>query len=129
VYRDCGPLGGIHAALSKSKADLNLMMAVDMPFVTPELLRFLRDKAVASNATVTIPRTERGLQPLCAIYRSAFAAVADCALRDKKYKIDALFSEVSILVIEPEELGRMGFSERTFFNVNTPEDLNAARGG
>src|SRR3954467_10230423 len=42
VYRDCGPLGGIHAALSKSKTDLNLMMAVDMPFVSAELLRFLR---------------------------------------------------------------------------------------
>jgi molybdopterin-guanine dinucleotide biosynthesis protein A len=33
VFRDCGPLGGIHAALLGSFTELNLMLAVDMPFV------------------------------------------------------------------------------------------------
>src|SRR5689334_356060 len=33
IFRDRGPLGGIHAALSSTKTDLNLMVAVDLPFI------------------------------------------------------------------------------------------------
>ncbi|HJT70124.1 MAG TPA: molybdenum cofactor guanylyltransferase, partial [Terriglobales bacterium] len=33
VFPDRGPLGGIHAALSQSSADLNLILAVDLPFL------------------------------------------------------------------------------------------------
>jgi len=130
IFPGCGPLGGIHAALVHSSADLNLMLAVDMPFVSCELLAFLFDVAAAEdnagNAMVTIPRTSRGLQPLCAIYRRDFSAVAEQALRAGKYKIDAAFSSVSIRVIEERELAAAGFSERSFFNVNTPEDRVAA---
>jgi molybdenum cofactor guanylyltransferase len=136
IFPGCGPLGGIHAALVHSSADLNLMLAVDMPFVSCELLAFLFDVAAAegenndkvSRAMVTVPRTSRGLQPLCAIYRRDFSAVAEQALRAGKYKIDAAFSSVPIRVIEERELVAAGFSEQSFFNVNTPQDRLAAEG-
>ena len=137
IFPGCGPLGGIHAALVYSSADLNLMLAVDMPFVSRELLAFLfavaenedEDKAKdASHAMVTVPRTSRGLQPLCAIYRRDFSAVAEQALRAGKCKIDAAFSSASVRVIEEGELAAAGFSEQSFCNVNTPEDRLAAEG-
>ncbi len=130
IFPGCGPLGGIHAALVYSSAELNLMLAVDMPFVSCELLTFLFAAAEdnASHAMVTIPRTSRGLQPLCAIYRRDFSAVAEQALRAGKYKIDAAFSSVPVVVIEERELVAAGFSEQSFFNVNTPQDRLAAEG-
>ena len=126
VYSGCGPLGGIHAALVGSSAELNLMLAVDMPFVSEDLLRFLFATAEEGEAVVTVPRTAKGLQPLCAVYRRHFANAAELALRAGKYKIDAAFSALSIRVIEDHQLSSAGFSERSFFNVNTPEDLRAA---
>ena len=133
IFPGCGPLGGVHAALVHSLAELNLMLAVDMPFISRELLAFLFDVAAgednAGHAVVTIPRTSRGLQPLCAIYRREFSAVAEQALRAAKYKIDAVFASVSTSVIEESELAAAGFSEQSFFNVNTPEDRLAAEGG
>ena|SRR5271157_1292141 len=132
IFPGCGPLGGIHAALVHSSAELNLMLAVDMPFVSSELLAFLFAAAAAehnaSHAMVTIPRTSRGLQPLCAIYRRDFSAVAEQALRAGKYKIDAAFSSVPVRVIEERELVTAGYSEQSFFNVNTPQDRLAAEG-
>jgi len=128
VFPGCGPLGGIHAALVQSTAELNAMVAVDMPFVSAELLAFLFAAAGKSGAIVTVPRVGKGLQPLFAVYRRGFALVAEEALRAGKYKIDAVFASVSTSVIEESELAAAGFSERSFFNANTPQDWMAAVG-
>jgi molybdopterin-guanine dinucleotide biosynthesis protein A len=127
VYRDAGPLAGIHAALLQSSAELNLMLAVDMPFVSQALLAFLFTSATSTDALVTVPRTGRGFQPLCAVYRLGFAKAAEQALRAGKYKIDALFAGLRTRVIEESELQTAGFSAELFMNVNTPEDLQAAQ--
>jgi molybdopterin-guanine dinucleotide biosynthesis protein A len=122
IFPGCGPLAGIHAALTHSTAELNLMLAVDMPFISRELLKFLLATAEASDPIITVPRTSRGFQPLCAVYRRDFATAAEQALRAGKYKVDAAFSGVSVRVIEENELAAAGFSEQSFFNVNTPQD-------
>jgi len=126
VFPGCGPLAGIHAALKHSSAEVNLMLAVDMPFVSSDLLKFLLEAATDTNAMVTVPRTIRGLQPLCAVYRRAFAPFAERALREGRYKIDATFAEVPIHVIGGEKLAAAGFSDKDFFNVNTPGDYRMA---
>lgn len=126
IFSGCGPLAGIHAALVHSSAELNLMLAVDMPFVSAELLLFLFTAAENTDAVVTVPRTRKGLQPLCAVYRREFCTAAEQALRAGKFKIDAAFSGVAIRLIEECELVAAGFSERSFFNVNTPQDRVAA---
>jgi molybdopterin-guanine dinucleotide biosynthesis protein A len=128
VYRDRGPLGGIHAALSGSPTEWNLMLAVDLPFVEPEFLRYLLLRARESSAIITVPRAGGGLQPLCAVYRREFAEVAERSLRDGKNKIDLLFAEAETCVIEEDELLRLGFSVEMFRNLNTPEELEKAKG-
>ena len=127
TFPGCGPLGGIHAALAQSSFRLNLMLAVDMPFVSCELLSFLFARAEDNAAVVNVPRINDGLQPLCAIYRRDFAAVAEQALRAGKYKIDTLFADVSMNVIEETALISAGFSAQSFFNMNTPQDFSDQR--
>jgi molybdenum cofactor guanylyltransferase len=123
VYRDRGPLGGIHAALSSSGSELNLMLAVDLPLMKPEFLKFLISQAKASGAVVTVPNAAGGLQPLCAIYRKGFLPIAEESLKAGRNKIDPLFAKVESRVINEEELQRAGFPPEMFRNVNTPEDL------
>src|SRR5262245_31211728 len=43
IFPGCGPLGGIHAALSNSKTQFNLVTGVDTPFLSPGLLRYIVD--------------------------------------------------------------------------------------
>jgi molybdopterin-guanine dinucleotide biosynthesis protein A len=126
VFRGCGPLGGIHSALASSSAELNLMLAVDMPFVSEDLLEFLLRVAEGSDAVVTVPKTSRGFQPLCAVYRPAFLSPAEQELTAGKYKIDSAFAGLPLRIVEEAELAAAGFSEDCFFNVNTPEDCRAA---
>jgi molybdopterin-guanine dinucleotide biosynthesis protein A len=127
VYRERGPLGGIHAALSGSTTEVNVMLAVDLPFVTQKLLQYLLSRALESGAMVTVPRTGSGFQPLGAVYRRGFAEVAEQSLLEGKNKIDSLFARVETCVIEESELVRAGFSEQMFRNLNTPEELEKAK--
>jgi molybdopterin-guanine dinucleotide biosynthesis protein A len=41
IVPGCGPLSGVHAALSSARFDATLMLACDMPFVSAPLLRHL----------------------------------------------------------------------------------------
>ncbi len=126
LFPGCGPLGGIHAALVDARAELNAILAVDMPFVSAELVSFLLAAAEECDATVTVPRTRSGFQPLCAVYRRDFAPTAEQALRAGNYKIDATFAGVRLRIVEEAELAAAGFSEKNFLNINTPEDRRAA---
>jgi molybdenum cofactor guanylyltransferase len=128
VFRGCGPLGGIHAALLASRTKTNLILAVDMPFISRAFLEYLIEKARdAPEAVVVVPRCDGGRQPLCAIYRREFAAAAENALRAGQNRIDLLFEVVHTSVIEPADLENAGFASNIFRNLNTPDELEAGK--
>ncbi len=127
-FCECGPLGGIHAALRASLTELNLMLAVDMPFVSWAFLQFLIGHARGTpGAVALVPFDGEGRQPLCAVYRREFADAAEDALRAGKNRIDSLFDAPRTRVIGREELESAGFSRAIFRNLNTPEELEAEK--
>jgi molybdopterin-guanine dinucleotide biosynthesis protein A len=126
IFSNCGPLGGIHAALRSSQTDLNLILAVDVPFISPALLQYLLKCASNSAAVVTVQQTGGGYQPLCAIYRRDFANAAEKGLQAGRYKIDTLFSATATQTVTEEELETSGFSPKMFQNLNTPRELAEA---
>ena len=110
-----------------TRTELNLIVAVDMPFLQPDCLTIWSLRRVAATAMVVVPEAGGGLQPLCAVYRRDFAEVAERSLRAGKNKIDRLFAEVQTRVIEQEELERNGFAEEMFRNLNTEQDWQEAK--
>jgi molybdopterin-guanine dinucleotide biosynthesis protein A len=126
VFPGRGPLGGIHAALISSAAELNLMLAVDLPSVELRFLAYLVNAARRTSALVTLPHAAGGWQPLCAVYRREFATVAEQSLREGSNRIDMLLVRVETRVIRAEELESVGFSATMFRNLNTPEELECA---
>jgi phospholipid/cholesterol/gamma-HCH transport system ATP-binding protein len=127
IFQNCGPLGGIHAALRASATELNLILAVDVPFVAAQFLSYMIAQAVnCSSASAVVPRAAGGWQPLCAVYRRSFAEGAETALRAGHNKIDRLFDLLEIRVIDEDELVRAGFSLDIFRNLNTREELEVA---
>lgn len=127
IYPERGPLGAIHAALCRTQTELNLMLAVDLPFVPGTFLCYLVREAEKSQATVTLPRVTARLQPLCAVYRREFAEVADNFLQAGKNKIDASFQGLRIRVMDEQELTEQGFTPGMFRNLNTREEWESAQ--
>jgi molybdopterin-guanine dinucleotide biosynthesis protein A len=126
IFPNRGPLAGIHAALRSSQTDLNLILAVDVPFISPAFLQYLLNRASNSAALVTVVQSGGGYQPLCALYRREFAEAAEQALQAGRYKIDTLFTPTTTQTITEEELKNVDFSPSLFRNLNTPRELSEA---
>jgi molybdopterin-guanine dinucleotide biosynthesis protein A len=124
-FSDRGPLGGIHAALLSSQTDLNFVLSVDTPFVTPACARFLVDIAAGNDALATVPNVG-GIHPVSAVYRRAFAGHAERALSAGHNKIGALLEQLPVTYVSEDQLCRAGFAPGIFDNLNTPDDLARA---
>jgi molybdopterin-guanine dinucleotide biosynthesis protein A len=113
----CGPLGGLETALAEARDDVVAIIACDMPFVTRQLLGYLL--ALAGEADIVVPVTERGYHPLCAVYTRACLPVVIRHLRDGQFKMAALFDEVRVRSVIRQELEALGDPDRLLANINT----------
>jgi molybdopterin-guanine dinucleotide biosynthesis protein A len=123
VFPDRGPLGGIHAALSATTTEWNVILAVDLPGVTAALLQWILKMAREAGSQVTVASAVGGLQPLCGVYRKGFRERAEKALKDDHNKVDASFDRGSLRILTEEEVRAAGFLPEVFVNVNTPEQF------
>lgn len=121
-FPGCGPLGGIHAALSMTRTELNLILSVDLPLMKAEFLRWLVNEAAQGNELATVPRHNDRNEPLCAVYRRSLLPAVEEALQAGQYKVDRIFSQAATRFISEDEMSRAGFQDEIFRNVNTPAE-------
>jgi molybdenum cofactor guanylyltransferase len=127
IFPGCGPLGGIHTALSHAQTTHSLIIGVDTPFLVPEFLAYMAERAATSDAVVITPEIDDYTQPLGTVYSLDFLPIAERAIKAGNYKIVPLFPRNQTLVIKQSELRRFAFAAEMFENLNTPEDMERAR--
>src|SRR4029078_8009288 len=120
-----GPLGGIHAALTAADGWHGVVrLAGDLLFVRVDLLATLRDRAPWADAVA--PRSARGIEPLCARYARALRPAADAAVRAGQLAVHEMLEQRAVDFIAEVELAALDPDGRSFFNVNTTDDLARA---
>jgi len=126
VYKNCGALGGLHAALASAKHNWVMVVACDLPFVTSELLHRLARLRENFQAVVPV-QTDNRLQPLCALYRrEPCLHKAHELLKRGELRPRVLIEEVRTRRVTPDEWFDLEGAESFFMNVNTPEDFARA---
>lgn len=115
---DCGPLGGLDAALAEAREAAVIVLACDMPFVTGALLAHLA--TLLGGADAVVPRTERGYHPLCAVYTRACREVVSRRLTGGNLALMALLDDLRVRAVPADELAVFGDPARLLANVNTP---------
>ena len=125
IIPGCGPLSGIHAALSTTRSELNLILSVDMPLISPDFLRWLTQTAASGDELAIVPEAHGRTQPLCSVFRRAAVAQAENALRTREYKVDHLFSILPTRLVAEIDWRAAGFLPGIFRNVNTPAEYEA----
>jgi molybdenum cofactor guanylyltransferase len=125
---DRGPLGGLHAALLDASHDRVLVLACDLPFVTAALLeRLVSESGTGEEIDAVLPRSARGLEPLCALYMKRCAGRVLARLERGDLAVAGLVDDLRVREIGPEALAP--YDDGSLFeNVNTPHDHARARG-
>jgi molybdopterin-guanine dinucleotide biosynthesis protein A len=122
-----GALGGLLTALSAAQFSTVIVVACDMPFVNPEILADASDQLHAQQVDVVIPLTEKGYEPLHAVYRRETCLPAvRAALEAGERRLISWFPSVKVIQIDKHDLIKFDPARIAFWNVNTPEDLHKA---
>jgi molybdopterin-guanine dinucleotide biosynthesis protein A len=121
-----GPAGGLATALFYARTPWVLVSAVDNPFLAPALLAELASWAGRTSRPVVICRSPGGLEPFPGLYAvRLLPALQDFLQADRRPTRflavcrPQILSESKVLALDPEA--------RSFFNLNTPEDLARAK--
>jgi len=126
-----GPLAGLHAGLSVASHELVLALGTDMPFVDPEVLSYLIGLAGGYDAVVpqVVNRNSGAaeLEPLHAVYRTSCLGAIERHLRAGHRRMVAFLPDVRTCIVPWEQIALLDPGFRSFLNINTPEDLTAAR--
>jgi molybdopterin-guanine dinucleotide biosynthesis protein A len=120
-----GPLAGIVTALNRMSSSRALVVAVDQPFVDSATLERL--VAVDTDLPV-VPVDEHGVrQVTCAVYPRTIVAAAN-EEAGQGGSIQMLLDRVSFHAITPDEWRSWGEDGRSWFSVDTPEDVDIGTG-
>ena len=121
IYPGKGPLGGVYTGLITSNSFCNLVVASDMPFLNPALLRHMME--VLADFDLVVPRVDDLVEPLHAIYTKNCLEPMERLLKQDKLPIHRLFPMVRTRYVEADEIEPFDPEHLSFFNINTRADL------
>lgn len=124
---EAGGLAGVDAALATGNDAL--VVAWDMPFVSPDLLQVILTTARNTDADVVVPESgsPHGFEPFCAFYSARVAGALQKFLASSAAPSDFLAGLPRVARVSLEDIARIGDPARVFMSVNSAEDLMRAR--
>lgn len=134
-YPGCGPLAGLHAAMSCSTTAWSLVVACDLPFASANFMRQLMvvlEQGVSTETPITATdihaivavSTSGRVQPLFGLYHKDVLPSLEIALRSQKLRVMDWLETLNVLYAS--EIHESGSLDSTYalLNMNTPEDYN-----
>jgi len=118
-------LTGIHTGLFYTKNQFAFFSACDTPFLRKDLVKVLLEN-IDRNIDLIMPETAAGMEPLCAIYSKRCLNTAEHHIKQNKFKIQRALGNHRLKKIPATILRAKDPELRSFFNINTPQDLARA---
>ncbi|MDZ5471744.1 molybdenum cofactor guanylyltransferase [Bacillus sp. 31A1R] len=126
IYRDKGPLAGIHAGLTNTSTEKNIIIACDMPFVSKNLAHLLLNEL--KNTQAVVPEIDGQLHPLFASYRKDMKDEVERRILKEHLRIRDLLNNSHVKIVKEEDFLKLGYdiNKSDFFNMNRPEEYREA---
>jgi molybdenum cofactor guanylyltransferase len=121
-----GPLSGLAASLSRLKTTHLLALAIDMPFITEQYLKFLCDQI--EPGTGVVPTIDNRAEPLAAIYPREASVDFQSALAGADFSLQTMARRL----VETGKLREIFVTEeekKLFLNMNEVSDLQRCSHG
>ncbi len=119
IYKNCGPLGGIHSGLSHAAHDKVAFIACDTPHIPASIYSFLLQHQQSYDAIM--PAHGQYIETLCAVYHKGSLVQITASLENKTYKILDAHKDLMVryISVEAEDF----YSPEIFHNINYQDDI------
>ena len=125
IIKGIGPVGGIFTGLESMTDPIGFVVACDMPFLNPDLIRYMISRKSGYDAVV--PKVGWKIESLHALYhRDCLPAVRE-NIKAGVYQAIQFQAKVRTLYIQETEIRKYDPELRSFYNINRPQELREAR--
>lgn len=124
--QDGGPLAGLVGALSQVATPWAFVVGCDMPFVSGALVEQLAAHRAEYQAVV--PVVGGRLQPLAAFYSTGCIPLMRASLSLGDRSLQGVLKQLRVCYVDEAELLRADPQLRSFFDLDTPQDVAIALG-
>ena len=124
AFPGSGPLGGIYTGLAAARTEWSLVVACDLPFLSPPLLQYLA--GLRHGVDAIAPVINGRPEPTHALYSRRCRPAIAARIRAGQLKAADLFDDVAVRYVDETEMRRFDPDLRSFFNINRPADLARA---
>lgn len=111
-----GPVGGLYTGLKESKTKVNLVLSVDVPMVSTELLKWMIESHSETDM-VTQTKIADKTNPLIGVYDRSMRIVFGEQIAGNKLKLQQAIEDVKHRNLEVPEIWNHQVQ-----NINTPEE-------
>jgi molybdopterin-guanine dinucleotide biosynthesis protein A len=119
VFKNCGPLAGVHSALKHSTTDAVFIVSCDLPLLTPAIVQYVVGSKIHHD--VTLLATTNSVQPLCGLYNRKCLPLIEKHLKQAQYSVLRCIQEIQTVILSPAP-ARVDNAGYALMNVNTPID-------
>jgi molybdopterin-guanine dinucleotide biosynthesis protein A len=120
-----GPMTGILSALITIEAPGIFVTGCDMPFIKPELIRYIVGRWTDSQEAV-IPIFDSKPQPLLGVYSKKLVPKMEDSIQKGMRGLREFLKKREVLYIGEDEVRTLDPEGRSFVNINTMEDYERA---
>jgi molybdopterin-guanine dinucleotide biosynthesis protein A len=113
--RGKGPMMGIYSCLKASKFERSILLPVDTPNISIELINELLNHSVGYD--VTIPSYKGKIHPLIGIYDRCVLPKMEKELMSNSLKMLTFIEKTNYRIVNTDN-----YHEQEFININTPGD-------
>ena len=111
------PINGIFSALSKTHSDWNFVISIDLPLMTPKLIKKIWQSGNKSKNAI-VPKIGDYLQPVCAFYNRKVLPEISNQIEKNELSLHALID-----CIKTDYVNMDNYSKQ-FSNMNTQDDYS-----
>ena len=111
------PINGIFSALSKTHSDWNFVISIDLPLMTPKLIKKIWQSGNKSKNAI-VPKIGDYLQPVCAFYHRKILPQISNQIEQNELSLHALID-----CIKTDYVNMDNYSKQ-FSNMNTQDDYS-----
>lgn len=137
IYKNVGPLAGIHSGLTYSATEKNFIISCDMPLITKDVIEFIIN--YKTDKLITITKADSFIQQLCGLYSKNILSETVKAIEEEESeesltnqlpkcgcRVLKLVKELNAEIINIES-EYVGYLPGMFLNMNKPEDFEIVK--